>query len=88
MEVVNVGPDDCVTKNFADPAARDALAEGLGALAAPFDQTPAAHASLMAALLGDYLRCCEAIGEAPDDTLLGPIAKKLNALRIGEEEAG
>ncbi len=53
-----------------------------------FLRLPQAHAELMAALAGDYLRRCLALGRAPDAELLAPVAEVLQRLHGGDPPAG
>ena len=62
-------------------AALAADVEAMAALTPAFTRTPQAFAPLMAAVVQDYRRRCEAVGTEPDETLLAPVAQVFAVLR-------
>ncbi len=59
--------------------------EALRTLLPHFLKLPQAHAELMRAIAGDYLRRCRALGRAPDAELLAPVDEVLARLGLDEE---
>ena len=72
----------------ADARLRDAVeafADGVRTLAPAFLRLPHAFASLMAALVSEYLTHVKELGESPDTDLLAPIVAKFEEIKGSEE---
>ena len=72
----------------ADARLRDAVeafADGMRTLAPAFQQFPPAFASLMGALVSDYLTHVKELGERADMELLAPIVAKFEEIKGSEE---
>ena len=67
--------------------AAPALVEGIRLLQWQFTRLPEIFASLMGALVHDYLNASRAAGAEPDLALLAPVVEILQRLERGEHES-